>query len=305
MPQSDVRVLAVVVTHNRRELLARCVEALQAQSRTPDEIVVINNGSTDGTEAMLQERAVRCVTQENLGSAGGWHTGIQLALDEGFDAIWLMDDDGYPDSRALERLTLGIRAGFACLSSVVLREDDRTHFVFPFPALDDAGLPAIFRWQRKIPTLRELAALSKDGTYAFAHFFNGALISAEAVRRVGNVDPGFFIFGDEVDYFFRLRAYGPVHSVLDAHHFHPDVSTRPYTPVKVYYYVKNTLVLNRRYFDWVALRNILAVCAALGRTFSRNGPAEAFSYLFGKNASIFYRAIVLGLRGRVGKDFIG
>ena len=81
----------------------------------------------------------------------------------------------------------------------------------------------------------------------------------------------FFIFGDEVDYFFRLREFGPVYSVLAAHHLHPDVGNRPYTPGKIYYYVKNTLVLNTRYFNAVWLRHCLTILAVLGRTASRNG----------------------------------
>ena len=45
------------------------------------------------------------ITQENLDSAGGWSRAIKFALENNFDFIWLMDDDGYPDSRALEVLT--------------------------------------------------------------------------------------------------------------------------------------------------------------------------------------------------------
>lgn len=196
-------------------------------------------------------------------------------------------------------------SGVACASSVVLREDQPTHFVFPFPLLDGADLPVIFGFPRKLDTLAELRAVAQDGIYSFAHFFNGALISVAAVRKVGNVDRDFFIFGDEVDYFFRLRGAGKVVSVLDAVHFHPDVSQRPYSPAKVYYYLKNTLVLNARYFNAVWLRHALAVLTVLGRTASRNGLGTALSFVLGARSPAFYLAIVRGLRGKVGKDFNG
>ena len=99
-----MNVLAAIVTHNRCDLLARCLDYLQAQTRPPDAILVVNNASTDGTVEMLEQRGIPFVTQENVGSAGGWHRGIQHALEHGFDAVWLMDDDGYPDAGALGRL---------------------------------------------------------------------------------------------------------------------------------------------------------------------------------------------------------
>jgi rhamnopyranosyl-N-acetylglucosaminyl-diphospho-decaprenol beta-1,3/1,4-galactofuranosyltransferase len=298
-----MRVLAAVVTYNRRELLSRCLDQLEAQSRPIDQILVINNGSTDGTLAMLQDRGILFVTQENVGSAGGWHRGIQHALEHGYEAVWLMDDDGYPDQQALMTLIAALRDGVACASSVVVREDDPSRFVFPFPALDGHGLPVLFGRPRKIPTMTGLRSIAPAGRYPFAHFFNGALLSVSAVRKVGTVDRSFFVFGEEVDYFFRLRAAGQVISVLSALHYHPDVSQRPYTLMKVYYYLKNTLVLNARYFDWVWLRHLAAVVAVLTRTARRNGFGAALSLVGGRSAPVFYSAIARGLRGRTGNDF--
>lgn len=298
-----MRILAAVVTHNRCTLLQRCLDHIDAQSRKPDGVLVVNNASTDGTVSMLSSRGTPFVTQENLGSAGGWQRCIQYALDEGFDAVWLMDDDGYPDAHALGALELAMVPGVVCASSVVVKEDAPDEFVFPFPVLNAKGLPVIFRNPRKLHHLAELEAASMDGSYPFAHFFNGALIDIAAVRQVGNVDSAFFMFGDEVDYFFRLRAAGKVCSVLSARHMHPDVSKRPYTPTKVYYYLKNTLVLNRRYFDWPWVRHGLAVVAVLVRTGQRNGWGVALSYVAGKSAPAFYSAIGRGLAGQVGRDF--
>lgn len=300
-----MNILAVVVTHNRRELLGRCLDHLQAQTCPPDAILVINNASTDGTVEMLQSRGIPFITQENVGSAGGWHRGIQHAMDHGFDAVWLMDDDGFPDAGALAALEPALEYGVACASSVVVREDDPTRFVFPFPVLDAAGMPVIFGLPRKLASLADLRRAATDGIYPFAHLFNGALVSLAAVRQVGNVNRDYFIYGDEVDYFFRLRKAGPVISVLDAMHYHPDVSKRPYSPVKVYYYVKNSLVLNARYFNAVWVRHAMLLVAVLSRMASRNGIGFVLSILMGRDASVFYRAIAQGLQGKVGKDFHG
>jgi len=299
------RILAIVVTHNRRELLSRCIDFLKEQTRPLDAVLVINNASTDGTVEMMERRNVPFVTQENVGSAGGWHRGIEHALDQGFDAVWLMDDDGFPDVGALEVLEAALVQGVACASSVVVKEDDPERFVFPFPLLNTSGLPVIWGRPRKLASIADLRVAAPGGTYPFAHFFNGALVSVSAVRQVGNVNTDFFIFGDEVDYFFRLCKAGKVISVLDAIHYHPDVSQRPYTRSKVYYYVKNTLVLNARYSKAVWLRHILTIAAVLVRTASRNGIGATLSLVLGANAPMFYSAIARGLQGKIGKDFNG
>ena len=297
-----MKVLAVVVTHNREKLLSRCLDHLVDQKRQPDGVLVVNNGSTDGTENMLANRGIHCITQDNVGSAGGWHRGIQAAIDGNFDAVWLMDDDGYPDHSALEILLKNFRDDISCVSSVVIQEGTSERFVFPFPVLDGSGMPVIFSLKRKIPLLSDLKKISPQGCYDFAHFFNGALINISAVRSIGNVNRDYFIFGDEVDYFFRLKAWGRVLSVLDAFHFHPDVSARPYSSLKSYYYIKNTLIIHRRYFNLPFLRNILAVVVLLFRVRARNGFAEVFSLLLGKNSGLFYRSVIRGLTGKIGKD---
>jgi rhamnopyranosyl-N-acetylglucosaminyl-diphospho-decaprenol beta-1,3/1,4-galactofuranosyltransferase len=298
-----MKTLAVIVTHNRCALLSRCLDQLLLQTCSLNGILVINNASSDGTVEMLERRSIPFVTQENMGSAGGWYRGIQHALDQGFDAVWLMDDDGFPDSAALAELSKRLTPEVAAISAVVVREDDPERFVFPFPLLDAAGLPVLLGLPRKLGTLAELKAIAKDGTYPFAHFFNGALISIDAVRKIGNVDRDFFMFGDEVDYFFRLRMAGEVLSVIGALHYHPDVSQRPYSPAKVYYYLKNTLILNGRYFNAIWLRHLMAVIVVLVRTARRNGVLTALSFVCGTRSPAFYMAIVRGLRSKVGKDF--
>lgn len=298
-----MKILAAIVTHNRCALLERCLDGIAAQSRTPDAVLVINNASTDGTVAMLDARGIAHIDQANVGPAGGWSRAIAHGLEHGHDAIWLMDDDGYPDPAALAALEQALRPDVACASSVVLRETEPTHFVFPFPRLDHAGLPVLLAPRRKLPTLASLREVADDGTYPFAHLFNGALISRWAIEAIGTVDTRFFIFGDEVDYFFRLRRAGKVLSVLAARHYHPDVAQRPLTPAKLYYYLKNTLVLNRRYLDRALLRGAFTVAVGLARYARRNGAGALAATLLGREWRVVPRALARGWRGQLGPDF--
>jgi rhamnopyranosyl-N-acetylglucosaminyl-diphospho-decaprenol beta-1,3/1,4-galactofuranosyltransferase len=298
-----MKLLTAIVTHNRCDLLARCIDHVQSQSRPTDALVVINNGSTDCTVEMLAARGVVVINQDNVGSAGGWHRAIQHALDGDFDAVWLMDDDGFPDIMALACLEKALVPDVVCASSIVVQEDCPDHFVFPFPILDKNSLPVMLGWPRKISTVAALLEHAPGGTYPFVHLFNGALVSLDMVRKVGNVNREFFIYGEEVDFYFRIRNTGQVISVLDALHFHPDVSTRPYNLIKVYYYVKNSLILNKSYYKKIWVRHFFMLGLIFYRLLLRNGILFALSLLVGKNSSVFYKAISRGWKGHIGRDF--
>ncbi|HYI41905.1 MAG TPA: glycosyltransferase [Allosphingosinicella sp.] len=296
-------ILAAIVTHNRSALLERCIDQVLAQTRPPDGLMVINNGSTDDTEAMLRRRGVPFITQPNAGGAGGFNRAIRYALENGFDSVWLMDDDGYPDVGALAILAELMVEGVACASSVILREDQHSHLVFPFPVLGPEGHPVLFAWPRKIHTLAKLKAARPDGTYPIASMFNGALVSTDAVRRVGNVDTSFFIFGDEVDFGIRLRSCGRTLSHVDARHYHPAVEKRPLTDLKVYYFIKNTFIINDRYYDRPRLRNLLTIIIILFRVTARNGLKQGLSFAVGRRNALVRKAMTRGLRRQIGADF--
>ncbi len=297
------KIIAIVVTYNRCSLLERCINYLNNQTLKPDEILVINNGSNDGTLEMLKKLNVTIITQENVGSAGGWHAGLEFANKRDYDFAWLMDDDGYPDIESLGILSEAFKPGIACISSLVVQETRPSKFVFPLPKMNSKLLPVVWSLNRKLGSIEELNASFSGNLYPFAHLFNGALIKIDAVRAIGNVNKDFFMFGDEVDYFFRLRKYGGVFSATNSYHFHPDVSKRKYSGIKIYYYIKNSIILNTKYFDLIIIRNVLTLFAVIIRTGKRNGLGYLFDLVIGKHKRSFYRAIFRGLQGKVRKDF--
>ncbi len=298
-----MKIIAAIVTYNRSALLSRCIDNILMQSRMPDEIVVINNGSTDDTEDMLRSRGIRCITQENVGSAGGWHRAISISIEENFEAVWLMDDDGFPHKNALLHLEKELRPTVACAASLVLQENKPDRFVFDMPKLNQSNLPIIFSLTRKYSTISALEVNSQGGIYKFAQLFNGALISTDAVKNIGNINTEYFIYGDEVDFFYRLREAGDVISVLAAKHFHPDVTIRPYNKMKIYYYIKNTLILYRKYFPWPSFYQFAGIGLILFRISKKNGLKTSISLVVGSLAPVFYIAIYRGLRGRIAKDY--
>lgn len=102
------KVFAVVLTYNRKDLLKRSLDAIYAQTQRCDGVIVVDNASSDGTEAMLLEACYPdlqlYVLSNNIGASGGFSAGFRLAFQAGADFVWMMDDDVIAAPDALQRL---------------------------------------------------------------------------------------------------------------------------------------------------------------------------------------------------------
>ncbi len=92
----DIKVTTIIPTFNRAELLAQALESVLQQSVTPDEIIVVDDGSTDDTPEvlLLHKDRVRIIRQENRGVSAARNRGIQNARHEWLafldsDDLWL------------------------------------------------------------------------------------------------------------------------------------------------------------------------------------------------------------------------
>src|SRR5207245_1661508 len=96
----SVSVASVTVSYNAARELPCQIEVLLRQTRPLQEIVVVDNASTDGTRAMLAERYPQITVlpmNENIGMAGAWAAGLSYAaLQKGHDWVWTFDDDSVP-----------------------------------------------------------------------------------------------------------------------------------------------------------------------------------------------------------------
>ena len=97
-----MKISVAILTWNRARLLALALESVAAQTRQPDEIVVVDSNSTDGTAALTQARfpAVRYIRlYRNLGCPEGRN--LAMANCTG-DIIYSLDDDGQLHPQCLE-----------------------------------------------------------------------------------------------------------------------------------------------------------------------------------------------------------
>jgi len=187
------RIAAVVVTYNRLELLKECLAALRAQTRRPDEIIVVNNGSTDGTAAWLATQSgLTVITQVNLGSSGGQCAGIKAAFAKGHDWFWCMDDDTIPDPDCLEQL----------LQSPVAA-DPATGFLASLVRWTDGTLHSLNR-PELASDLPVESCLSNPFEPVRSSSFVSLLVRREAVEECGLPLAPLFIWADDVEFTRRL-----------------------------------------------------------------------------------------------------
>src|SRR5688572_9040063 len=100
-----MKILGYIHAFNDEDVIDRSLEALRMQSHPTDEIVVVDNGSTDGTLDKLASKPVTLLRHRvNLGTSGSVVSGFRYAIAHHYDWIWLFDADSAPRPDALEKL---------------------------------------------------------------------------------------------------------------------------------------------------------------------------------------------------------
>ncbi|MGY2084931.1 galactofuranosyltransferase GlfT1 [Blastococcus sp. SYSU DS0539] len=212
------RVVAVVVTRHRRDLLAASLAAIATQSRPVDHLIVVDNGPEQPVEDVVRNcglPATYLPSERNLGGAGGFALGMLQALADGADWVWCADDDGRPaDDDVLATLLASARRhGLAEVSPLVTDIADPDRLAFPLRR----GL----RWRRRRSDFAGIDLLP-----GYASLFNGALFRAEALDVVGVPDYRLFFRGDETEIHRRmLRAGLPFGTCTAAAYLHPEGTT--------------------------------------------------------------------------------
>ncbi|MET9198792.1 glycosyltransferase family 2 protein [Gordonia sp. NPDC003585] len=216
----DARVVAVVVTHRRVELLAESLKVVSGQERAVDHLIVVDNDDDDAVAKLVAAQPVPTTylgSQRNLGGAGGFALGMLHALALGADWVWCADDDGRPDGTQVLGTLLDCAARHQLdeVSPVVANIDAPDTLAFPLRR----GLV----WRRK----RSELFLDDDSDLlpGIASLFNGALFSASCLEQVGVPDLRLFFRGDEVEVHRRLvRSGARFGTCLRAGYLHPDGS---------------------------------------------------------------------------------
>jgi rhamnopyranosyl-N-acetylglucosaminyl-diphospho-decaprenol beta-1,3/1,4-galactofuranosyltransferase len=280
-------VAVVVVTFNRADLLGRMLDGLAAQTQRPDVVIVVDNASTDHTREVLDAHGAsagldiqRIHLERNTGGSGGFRAGVRAAYDQGFDRIWLVDDDVVPAPDCLEVL---MGQDEACVTAV--REDTRGHLVEKAATDFDLSRPWSVRPKRaSVETAYGERSAMPARVEIDVVAFEGFLVRREVVAAVGLPDDSFFIFYDDVDFALRARRAGyHIWAVRDAVLVRQLDFDQKYAldTWKGYYMYRNLFAVHFRYGSNPLVRAKPYAIAAVVATLSplRGGRAEAGNVL--------------------------
>jgi rhamnopyranosyl-N-acetylglucosaminyl-diphospho-decaprenol beta-1,3/1,4-galactofuranosyltransferase len=223
---------AVVLTYNRLHCLKECLQSIRRQAHLPERIIVVDNGSAAETKEWLQEQQdIQVVTiEQNVGPAAGMKKALQAGMESGYTWVWIMDDDSLPDPLALKKLLEARPGEVAVKNSLVLDKDDRQSLVF------------------KLKDYSGVADIKNEFIEGEIMPWNGTLFHREVIRKIGYPKSELFLWGEETEYYYRLKRSGhfPLFTVKDSYHFHPKNAGFFYkgnwdvhTHWRAYYFIRN------------------------------------------------------------------
>ncbi|TFD05119.1 glycosyltransferase [Cryobacterium sp. TMT1-66-1] len=188
-------VAALVVSHNRVELLRRCLSAILVQSPAPDEVILVDNVSTDGSVDMVRNEFPMVTVIEslaNLGGAGGFALGIDIAIQRGHSAVWMMDDDAEPTADSLRPLV------------DIMTFDPSRPPGFVASTVVDANMKLLGHNPPEI--VDGFLALPNDANAYQAPYasFVGVLVNLDSAKQTFLPMTDFFIWYDDLEYTSRL-----------------------------------------------------------------------------------------------------
>lgn len=304
------KIAVVIVTFNSAKYIGRLLDKLLSQSYPTAQIIIVDNKSNDttcdivhgyqnnnaGTKIHLHQLGA------NLGGAGGFAKGFEIAKDSDCDYIVSLDDDAYPasDTFIADLVLTKEQYGYDAISALVVDSDNHELAAYEYQV---NGVK-----HTKIADIQKVPLLDND-----IKLFNGVLFDKKVVEKVGIPRAEFFIRGDEQEYKMRILNAG----------FKTAVSTQVmvYNPTSVneYFYLKGKryhhlgsafklFYSTRNQAYMLRLRNDLNFFKKTKIVYKQFWRYTWFYLVYKKDARsycLWLKAFIYGLIGHMKNDFKG
>lgn len=307
-----MKILGHVHTFNDAGVIDRCLEALAAQTVSLDEILLVDNASTDGTLERDFEANVHVVRHaENTGTSGAVITGMRRALELGFDWIWIFDADSAPRPDALHEL-------LRFYESLPLDDRERVQNLASTSPPSPHGRP--FHGMRFTDSgFDPVYANGVEPVRCDAVIWSGSLYRVDAIRRVGLPSADYVLDWGEFEYGYLGATRGLVTYMVPASRFDHDTgetgttyfTTHGWGPlrfrllklpaIRIYYLVRNELYFWLHEFE--ARSRAGRLRALLGRGWLGRYAIKLLLARRWQSLTALVRGVRDGLAGRTGSRF--
>ena len=185
------RTLVIVVTFNGRKWMDGCLGSLRRSARKAD-VLVVDNASTDGTAEYVREHFPGCrllACQDNLGFGQANNLGLESAVREGYEFVYLLNQDARVTEETIGRLEDACRPGYGILSPIQKGASGRLDANFQ----DKCG-----------------ALIQKGGELVKVPFVMAAhwLVDVRALKTIGGFSPAFPHYGEDDTFIDRVHWWG-------------------------------------------------------------------------------------------------
>ena len=201
-------VTVILVNWNGWPVTADCLRSLQAATYPRLSTIVVDNASSDGSQEAIRREFPRVellAMPENLRFAGGNNAGIRRALEEGAEAVLLLNNDtvvdpGFADC-LVERLQSDPYCGMAVPKIFYFDEPERLWYA--------GGEVSMWTGTMRHRGIREIDAGQYDGARPVGYATGCCILArADAVRKVGLLDESYYIYSEDADWSIRFRRAG-------------------------------------------------------------------------------------------------
>lgn len=195
-------VTCVVLNWNGWRNTVRCLACLAHMDYPRLSILVVDNGSTDDSEAHIKAAFPGIPVLQsgsNLGFGAGNNLGIRAALESGADYVWVLNNDTLPYPASLRALVLKAESdpGMGAVGSVLPYVGNEEH-------IQAWGGGRINIWTARVVHAR---GPREERWFQFVTAAS-VLLRREALETCGLFDEGFFLYWEDVDLCYRLRRRG-------------------------------------------------------------------------------------------------
>lgn len=201
----SVKILVIIVTYNPMKWVDACIGQLLHSSYSLD-VFVVDNGSKDGGQDYIKSKYPNVIFQQsesNLGFGKANNVGMKYALAQGYDYVYLLNQDAWIHDNTIEELIRISKDNpeYGILSPLQMEKtESRCEKIFTGAALSKTGIlhengSLVPQKLKDVYTVEHVQA---------AHW----LITSKCLREIGGFSPTFPHYGEDWNYLQRLSYHG-------------------------------------------------------------------------------------------------